>query len=293
MSGYAAGLVWRSNLAADLKPVAAVMADHGNDEGDVIWPSMARLAWMLGRSERAVQTAVRRLEELRVIRCVANVHGGRGLTRHYVLDFACLPQRLSWREIRAARKGEVHDNGDRKGEVHGRKGEVHDAEDPKRVKPTSPEPSVVEETSEEPSSTVAAAATADSVVTARDVLREHSDRFKAKCGARPTYTGQDTGLAKQFARKLQGGLPALRHALDAFFDATDGWWVERNAYSVPVFVKCHNDAIMAAANGNGLGMNPRSLRNMRTAARVLSRYENGGVEPPPRRGEVIIDVEPE
>ncbi len=56
--------VWRSALDCELKPLAAVMADMGNDDGLGIYPSVGYLAWLIGRSERAVQYQLQRLVDM-------------------------------------------------------------------------------------------------------------------------------------------------------------------------------------------------------------------------------------
>ena len=48
-SGLLAGKVWQSNLHPDLKPLAAALADIGNDDGTSIYQSVEYMAWLLGR----------------------------------------------------------------------------------------------------------------------------------------------------------------------------------------------------------------------------------------------------
>ena len=67
MSGFLAGKVWQSNLHPDLKPLAAALADIGNDDGTSIYPSVAYMSWLLGRSTRSVQQNLTRLRDLGVL----------------------------------------------------------------------------------------------------------------------------------------------------------------------------------------------------------------------------------
>lgn len=92
--------VWHSALDAELKPVAAVMADMGNDDGYGIYPSVAYIAWLLSRSERSIQTALKKLVQLGILDRVANAKGGRGLKPRYQLNAEALPSRPKWRSER-------------------------------------------------------------------------------------------------------------------------------------------------------------------------------------------------
>lgn len=92
--------VWHSALDAELKPVAAVMADMGNDDGYGIYPSVAYIAWLLSRSERSIQTALKKLVQLGILDRVANAKGGRGLKPRYQLNADALPERPKWRSER-------------------------------------------------------------------------------------------------------------------------------------------------------------------------------------------------
>lgn len=110
--------VWQSALDPELKPVAAVMADMGNNDGLGIYPSIEYIAWLLSRSERSIQTAIKKLVKLGVLDRVAFAKGGRGLTPRYKLDASKLPERPSWADVRkgatvapfvAGEKGETND----------------------------------------------------------------------------------------------------------------------------------------------------------------------------------------
>lgn len=96
--------VWKSALSSELKPIAAVMADMGNDDGLGIYPSVAYLAWLLGRSERFIQSGLKKLCKLGVLDRVSNAAGGRGLTPRYRLSGDSLPERPTWSD---SRKGEI------------------------------------------------------------------------------------------------------------------------------------------------------------------------------------------
>ena len=105
-------------------------------------------------------------------------------------------------------------------------------------------------------------------IKASDVIREFSDGFARKFGRRPICTGQDAGMAKQLARKLEGGIPALRRAVNGFFTTGVGWWVEKNAYTFNVFISCYNQAL---AGRNGNAGDARDRRIKATFDRVIAR----------------------
>jgi hypothetical protein len=100
MSGLLAGKVWQSNLDSHLKPLAAAMADIANDDGTSIFPSVAYLAWLLGKGERSVQQGLSELKAVGVIEAVAFEKGGRNHPTEYRLIESALPNRLPWKELR-------------------------------------------------------------------------------------------------------------------------------------------------------------------------------------------------
>ena len=59
------------------------LADHGNDFGEHIHPSIDYLAWKTGYHRRNVQKILRKLEELQLLIPVAYEQGGRGLATVY------------------------------------------------------------------------------------------------------------------------------------------------------------------------------------------------------------------
>lgn len=119
--------VWRSALDCELKPLAAVMGDMGNDDGLGIYPSVAYLAWLLGRSERAVQRQLQKLVDVGILSRISGARGGRGRTPRYGLDVAALPKRPTWQETR---KGDTMPpfikgvTNDRKGDISDIKGDT-------------------------------------------------------------------------------------------------------------------------------------------------------------------------
>lgn len=91
MSGRLAGLVWESDLPRRLMPCAAVLAGFAKDDGSSVYPSMARLAWSLKRSERQTQSLVSELRALGVLHVVRPPAFNRPTV--YRFDETALPQR--------------------------------------------------------------------------------------------------------------------------------------------------------------------------------------------------------
>lgn len=97
MSGLLAGKVWHSNLHPDLKPLAAALADIARDDGTKIFPSVALMAWLVGRSPRSVQQNLSRLRDLGILIVVGGGRGGRYKSTEYRLLESALPVRAPWK----------------------------------------------------------------------------------------------------------------------------------------------------------------------------------------------------
>lgn len=84
MSVKLMGQVWELRLSPGQMLVALALADHGADDGSRIFPSLGRVAWKCGYSERQVRRVVRELEKAGIVVKVAEPCGGRGV--EYRLD---------------------------------------------------------------------------------------------------------------------------------------------------------------------------------------------------------------
>ena len=113
--------VLESALESDLKPIAVVFAYHAHDDGSSLYPSIGRVAWLLGRTGRSISSAVVRLRHLGILVPLAplttvNGHlqprGGRGRSTDYRFVVEALPARLPWeyeRAVQAAKQcGKLH-----------------------------------------------------------------------------------------------------------------------------------------------------------------------------------------
>ena len=88
--------VWKAELPPTVKSVALALADHGNDEGYRVYPSVGLIAWKTGLSTRAVQRAIAWLVASGVLEPLSGQGGGATSVR-YRMHVERLPQRLPYR----------------------------------------------------------------------------------------------------------------------------------------------------------------------------------------------------
>jgi len=90
MSGRVVSAVFGSDLPAWLKPYAGALATFAADDGSRVYPSVATLARLVGRSERSAQRALR---ELRARGVIKREHGpGHRRAPQYQFRAIALPQ---------------------------------------------------------------------------------------------------------------------------------------------------------------------------------------------------------
>ena len=124
MSAKLAMRVLDSALDASLKPAAVVMALFGNDQGEKIFPSVDRVAFLLGVTRRSAERSLARLRELGVLLQCSGFKGGRrpggfGQTVLYRLNVDALPRRSGF-EPRRTRHPSSTENPDTDDGVLGR-----------------------------------------------------------------------------------------------------------------------------------------------------------------------------
>ena len=90
MSGRLVSAVFDSALPAWLKPYAAACASFAQDDGSRVYPTVQRIARMVGRCERATQTAIQELRRRGVLTIEAPP--GRYRATRYHFQTAALPQ---------------------------------------------------------------------------------------------------------------------------------------------------------------------------------------------------------
>jgi len=90
MSARLVSAVFASSLPAWLKPYATACANFAADDGSSVYPSIARLATMVGRCERATQTAIHELRRRKILTLEAPP--GRHRATRYVFHAEALPR---------------------------------------------------------------------------------------------------------------------------------------------------------------------------------------------------------
>ena len=89
MSGRLVSAVFDSALPAWLKPYAAAFASFAADDGSRVYPTIGRIARMVGRCERSTHTAVAELRRRRILECIAP--SGHATATRYHFNTAALP----------------------------------------------------------------------------------------------------------------------------------------------------------------------------------------------------------
>lgn len=85
MSVKVMAAVWEMDLARADKLVLLAFADHADDDG-ICYPSVARIAWKTGYSERSIQRVLRRLEAAEILAIVEPGGAGQRATTVYRVD---------------------------------------------------------------------------------------------------------------------------------------------------------------------------------------------------------------
>jgi hypothetical protein len=83
--------VTESTLPSHLKWTLVVLALYATDSGDRVFPSVARVAWQLGVSDRQARANIAALCALGVLVPVTPRKGGAGKTTEYRIDVNVLP----------------------------------------------------------------------------------------------------------------------------------------------------------------------------------------------------------
>ena len=93
---HAPRLILESDLRPELKPVTIAFVVFADADGGSIFPSVARVCWLLGCSRRTVQNGLRQLRALGILEADGSTKGGRARTTHYTFCPARLPQRAGF-----------------------------------------------------------------------------------------------------------------------------------------------------------------------------------------------------
>ncbi len=119
MSAKLAMKVLASGLPAALKPTCVVMALFADQDGCNIYPSVGRVAYLLGVERRTAERNLQRLRALKILVPLSvdeggRIPGGRGRSVVYAISSIALPPREPYEPLkpRSARRGCERNNPD-------------------------------------------------------------------------------------------------------------------------------------------------------------------------------------
>lgn len=88
MSGLLMGMVWNYHITGNERDVLLAMADHAHDDGSSCYPSVPRLAWKIGISERTIQRIIAKMVAGEVLELVGEASYHR--PKEYRIDLSKL-----------------------------------------------------------------------------------------------------------------------------------------------------------------------------------------------------------
>jgi hypothetical protein len=116
-------LVWEYQFTRPEQSIMLALADHAQDDGTQVYPSVARIAWKTDYSERQVQRIMRDLEAKGILTAVKHIGGGRGHATEY-----CIHIEKGVKKSPFVKKGDVArekgDTDDDKGDIPIAKGDA-------------------------------------------------------------------------------------------------------------------------------------------------------------------------
>jgi hypothetical protein len=103
--------VWEHEFPANQQLVMLALADHANDEGSQIFPSIERIAWKTGYSTRSIQRVIRDLQEAGIL-CVVR-KANRYRPTEYSIDWSKAIQKAPYiqgcQDVTPAGRGDMDD----------------------------------------------------------------------------------------------------------------------------------------------------------------------------------------
>lgn len=86
-------IVWECDCSGQDQALLLALADFADDAGNQVYPSVRRLIWKTGQSERSVQRRLARFRQLGVLRVLRTGGGGHNSPTHYALCLDVLPKK--------------------------------------------------------------------------------------------------------------------------------------------------------------------------------------------------------
>ena len=88
--------VWELDLDHGLQSIMLALADHADDDGSRVFPSIAYVAWKTGYSPNQARRIMHDLTERGILIAVAHQEGGRGLATEYRLDLGKATKKVAF-----------------------------------------------------------------------------------------------------------------------------------------------------------------------------------------------------
>lgn len=106
MSAKVMGLVFESDLPRAEKFILLALADHAKEDGSDVYPSVARIGWKTGYSERQIRTIIDSLEKMGILKVVHPGGSGPADVRKYRIVLGAIPMLMdftAWKESKGAK----------------------------------------------------------------------------------------------------------------------------------------------------------------------------------------------
>lgn len=133
-------LVWEHEFPYNQQLIMLSLADHANDRGEKIFPSIARQAWKTGYSERQVGRILKELRDVGILIIVKKAYRGR--PTEYKIDWSKAKKK---EKFRYANLDTLSENGvtseDSSKDISKNKGDIAMSDKPSLIKPSLNEPS--------------------------------------------------------------------------------------------------------------------------------------------------------
>ena len=126
-------MVWELQLSHAEQSVALAMADHADDDGSKIFPSIARIAWKTGYSERQVQRIIVNLVDKRLLIVVFPPSQHRAT--EYRMDIDAIPPKPPFVSQKRSARGDILAP---RGDISKPRGDIAMSPDPSLEPPIDP-----------------------------------------------------------------------------------------------------------------------------------------------------------
>lgn len=105
MSAKVMGLVFEADLPRAEKFILLALADHAKEDGSDVYPSVARIQWKTGYSERQIRSLIDSLERMGILQIVHPGGSGPADVRKYKIVISKIPMMVdfhTWKESKGA-----------------------------------------------------------------------------------------------------------------------------------------------------------------------------------------------